>query len=196
MKYTLSIGVSEELLQTRDSSFEKVFEERAANLSLLTRRCDINYNVVEVLWRFEGALADHDYVPSRTDLLVGLAGGDERRISRFSIETQDCNLGGESERFRPNYTVLGETISVMSFKHGAGMYLHERRWTPTYPFKEIVKGFQKMCEWFTVQTSAYKAMEQGHTALAKHHRFADAAANFLEGQNLILQNLNFPPIAS
>jgi hypothetical protein len=196
MKYTLSIGVSEELLRTRDSSFEKVFEEKVAKLSLLTRRCNINHNVVEVLWRFEGTLTDPDYVLSRTDLLVGLVGGDERRISRFSIETQDCNLGGESERFRPNYTVLGETISVMSFKYGTGMYLHQRHWTPTYPFKEITKGFQKMCEWFTVQTSAYKAMEQGYTALTKHHRFADAAANFLEAQELILRNLEFPPITS
>lgn len=194
MKYTLAIGVSEELLQTRSHNFEKEFEEKARKLGFLTGRCDTNYNVVEVFWQFEGILSDADYVPSRASLLVELAGGDERRISRFTITTQDCNLGGESQRWRPSYKVLGETISVISFKYGSGIYLCQRQWTPAHSFEEIVKGFQKMGEWFTVQSSLYKAMDQGHIALAKHHRFADAAAKFQEGQDLVLQSLKFPPL--
>jgi hypothetical protein len=196
MKYALSIGVGQNLLETYDFSFKKIFEEKVKRLGLSTRECDIDGNIVEVVWWFEGTLTDHDYIPSRVDMLLGLL-KDERRINCFSIRTRDCDLGSEkSGLLTYDYNVCGETILIQPLRHFVGMFLHERHKTNTHSLEEIAKGFQKMCEWFTVQTSAYKAMEQGHTALTKHHRFADAAAKFLEAQEMILRNLEFPPITS
>jgi hypothetical protein len=193
MKFTLSIGVEQNLCETYDQTYEKKLEDRLTGLQIFHRRCDIDYNIVEACWRFEGVLTDPDYVLSRVELLLGLT-KDPLTISRFVIETTDGTLGGETLSRYPTYIVLGETIVIQSFKHSVGMFLHRRtRSAAHYALEDIARGFQKMCEWFTIQTTAYKAMEQGCKALDNHHRFGDAAAKFAEAQNLILQNLQYPP---
>lgn len=193
MKFTLSIGVSQNLRKAYDQMYEKKFEDRLTGLKILHRRCDIDYNVVEALWRFEGVLTDPDYVLSRVELLLGLT-KDPLTVCRFVIETMDGTLGGGNLLRYPTYVVRGETIVIQSFKHSVGMFLHQRTRGSAHTLEDITQGFQRMCEWFTVQASAYKAMEQGHMALANHHRFADADTKFVEGKNLILQSLRFPPV--
>ncbi len=175
-----------------DQLYEKKFEEKLRGLKILNRRCNINYNVVEACWRFEGILTDPDYVLSRMEILLGLT-KDPLTISRFVLDSQDVALGIDTFNWT-NYVVCGETIVLHSFKHSVGIFLHQRTWNSKHTLEEIAQGFQRMCEWFTIQTSAYKAMEQGHIALTNHHRFADADTKFAEGKNLILQSLSYPPM--
>jgi hypothetical protein len=191
MKFTLSIGVIQNVQKEYDHTFEKKLEEKLRKLGISTRRCSTHYDIIEANWHFEGVLTDPDYISSRVDLLIGLV-KDKGTITRFSIETNDVTFG-KNRTANFAYTVCGDTVDIISFQHSAGMYLFQRKSTTEYSLESTGYGFQKMCEWFTVQASLHKAMEQGHTALTKHHRLADAAAKFSEGRALALQAFAFPP---
>lgn len=172
-----------------DETFEREYEKRLETRGIETRRDRDDFCTVNAEWNFEGLLTNHDYVPSRVAMILGLI-KDPQKITMFQLYAPECVLGIGYSCF--HHPILGGTLSIgVPRGQCAGMKFDRGR--TRQPLEDVVDMFQRMSEWFTIQTSIYKAMEQGHRALERHHRYADAEQKFLDVQQLVLENFHFLP---
>jgi hypothetical protein len=190
MKYIVEIGIDQHPENPNvDFDYAKKALERLRSAGIEARRDQVNANIVNGIWEFEGVLEDRGFIPSRAAIVVSLA-QTSYPLAHLSIMAPDCYMEGCNR----DYQIGPEKASLLPLdkKRGTLLYVTCGRYEP-YPSEDMAIAFQKLCELFTLQTSLYKEAERGAAALGKHHRHADARESFIQIRRLALRGFKITP---
>jgi hypothetical protein len=194
MNYSVAIGVSQNFLTGPDYSFRQKVITGLNELKLPVGICSFEANTITTSWRFENILTDDRYIRDRAEIMLRIINNDPVRVTYFEIIAHACSMNMETLQYE---LVDSDEKIVISCPAGRNYtIMHCLRTQPKVGLVSLLtvaQYFQTMCEWFTIQTSAYKKLKQAHTALVKHHRLADAREDITDATTLLFQNLRFPP---